>query len=444
MKPLPALSVIGLGKLGSPFAAVMAAKGFRVTGVDKNPRFVQAINNGRAPVDEPFLQAFLRRGRPRLSATRRLDAAVAKSDVSFIIVPTPSLPEGGFTNRFVLEAVRGIGRALREKKGRHVVVVTSTVMPGSSDGEIRAALEKASGLAVGQGVGYAYNPEFIALGSVITDMLFPDFVLIGESDARTGKLLAGIYRKTCGKDARLARMSPINAEIAKLAVNTFVTSKISYANMLAEICEQLPGADVDAVTRAAGLDSRIGGKYLKGAAAFGGPCFPRDNLALAALARKAGVRPDLPKATDAVNARQADRILRLLRRKVEKGGVIGLAGMAYKPGTPVIERSMGVDLARRLLRERYGVRITDPLAAKEARKELKGRVGVADSIQSLARHADALVVLTPAPQFAKLGVGALSARRKPLLIVDCWRLYKDRNLGRKADLAFLGRGPVGD
>ncbi|HVY12362.1 MAG TPA: nucleotide sugar dehydrogenase [Alphaproteobacteria bacterium] len=434
------LSVVGLGKLGSPFAAVMAAKGFRIIGVDKNPAYVRAINAGKAPVPEPLLQAFIKRGRARLSATSKIEEAVLGSDITFIVVPTPSGPDGTFTNRFVLEAVKDIGKALRKKKTRHVIVVTSTVMPGSSDGVIKEAIEKASGLKVGKDVGYCYNPEFIALGSVIEDMLFPDFILIGESDARSGKLLSSVYKRVCGEAVQIERMAPVNAEITKLSINAYVTTKISYANMLADICERLPGADVDVVAKAVGSDTRVGRKYLKGATAYGGPCFPRDNVALIVLAKKLGGRADIPQASDRLNHHQTERLMRKLRKNLPKGALVGIAGMAYKPDTPVIERAAGVDLAHRLLKERFAVRITDPLAAKAARKALKGRVGVAEDIQALARHVDALVVLTPCPEFKKLSPRALSKRRAPLLVLDGWRLYAGKNLGKKAQMLYIGRG----
>jgi UDPglucose 6-dehydrogenase len=434
------LSVVGLGKLGAPFAAVLAAKGFKVIGVDKWPAYVRAINEGRAPVEETLLQSFIRRGRGRLTATTKIAEAALNSDVTFIVVPTPSGPDGAFSNRFVLEAVRDIGKTLRQKKERHTIVVSSTMMPGSSDGDIRAAIEKSSGLKVGTEVGYCYNPEFIALGSVIEDMLFPDFVLIGEADTRSGKLLSSIYRRVCGEEVLLKRMSCVNAEVTKIAINTFVTNKISYANMLADICERLKGADVDVVCRAVGADTRIGAKYLKGATAYGGPCFPRDNIALACLARSLGARADLPLATDRLNHHQSDRLVRRLKKNLPKGALVGIAGMAYKPDTGVIEQSTGVELARKLLKERFAVRITDPLAARAARKELNGRVSVAEDIQTLARQVDALVVMLPMPAFKKLSPRALAGRRDPLLIIDCWRIYADKNLGKKANIISVGRG----
>ncbi len=285
------VSVIGLGKLGSPLAAVLASKGHEVIGVDLNPEFVRLLNEGRAPVQEPRLQELIDASQGRLRATVDVEEATLQSEISFVIVPTPSDAKGAFTNKYVIEAVTAIGKALRKMDSYHVVNITSTVMPGSMGGEIRRALESASGRIVGKDLGLCYNPEFIALGSVIRDMLLPDAILIGESDTRAGDLLESIYRTSCENNPPVQRMNFVNAELTKISVNTFVTTKISYANMLADICDRLPGADVDVVTNAVGMDSRIGRKYLKGALGYGGPCFPRDNVAFGhsrPLRRRAG------------------------------------------------------------------------------------------------------------------------------------------------------------
>ena len=165
------IAVIGLGKLGSPLAAVMAAKGHDVIGVDQNPDFVAAIQAGRAPVREPQLDEMIAAGRERLTAMLDCVAAVTASEITFIVVPTPSAPSGGFSLRYVLEAIESVGAALRDRREPHMVVVTSTVMPGATGGEIAPALARASGRVIGQNVGLCYNPEFIALGSVVRDML---------------------------------------------------------------------------------------------------------------------------------------------------------------------------------------------------------------------------------------------------------------------------------
>src|SRR5205823_507099 len=171
------------------------------------------------------------------------------------------------------------------------------------------------------------------LGSVVRDMLKPDMILIGEFDQRCGDILEELYAGMCESEPHIQRMNFVNAELTKLSVNTFVTTKISYANMLAQVCETLPGADVDVVTSAIGCDSRIGNKYLKGALGYGGPCFPRDNVAFSALARANGVPALLAEATDQMNRRQVPRLAELILSRLPEGGTVGILGLAYKPDT---------------------------------------------------------------------------------------------------------------
>lgn len=434
------ISVVGLGKLGAPLAAVMASKGFRVTGVDVNEKFVAQLNAGKAPVQEPGLQDLIDASRERLRATSDFAEAIRSSDVTFIIVPTPSNERGVFANRFVLSAVHALGEALRSKQGYHLIVVTSTVMPGSTSGEIREALERASGRRVGEDVGLCYNPEFIALGTVIRDMLHPDTVLIGESDRRAGDVLELIYRRVCGKDTPVQRMSPVNAELTKISVNTFITTKITYANMLADICDHIPGADVDVVTSAVGLDSRIGRKYLRAALGYGGPCFPRDNIAFSALARQLGARADLAEATDEMNRYQVDRLARLVTANVKSGGRVAVLGLSYKPDTDVIEESQGVQLALKLASQGYGITVYDPLALGSAAAVLRDVVKPEPSMDECVRHADLVVIATAWPEFRALPPAALERSVGKLPIVDCWRLLDPVSYGHVARLIYLGKG----
>lgn len=408
----PRLSVIGLGKLGSPMAAVFGAKGFEVIGFDVNPTFVAAINEGRAPVQEPQLQECLNQARGRVRATLDPNEAIIGSDISFVIVPTPSGPDRTFVNRFVVEAVEHIGAALNAKTGYHVVVITSTVMPGSTDGELRAALERTSGRIVGQDVGLCYNPEFIALGSVVHDMLFPDMILIGESDKRAGDMLEAIYHSSVESKPEFQRMNSVNAELCKISVNTFVTTKISYANMIAEVCDNLPDADAEVVTRAVGADSRIGRKYLKPAIGYGGPCFPRDNKAFTALGRKLGVNTDLAEATDRINDHQLQRLIGAVSACADSGEAIAVLGLSYKPDTAVVEESQGIALTLALAELGYCVRAFDPLARATAEALLNDYAEVAQSAEAALAGAAVAVVTTAWSQFRNLdfigcGVGAV-------------------------------------
>ena len=432
------LSVVGLGKLGAPLAAVMASKKHEIIGLDLNESFVQAINSGVAPVEEPQLQLLIDQSRERLRATTDWNELIAESDVTFIIVPTPSDPNGFFTNRYILDALKPIGEALRKKTTYHLVVITSTVMPGSTGGEIREALERASGRTVGDHLGLCYNPEFIALGSVVRDMLNPDFILIGESDPKAGAILEEIYSNSCDNKPLIRRMNFPNAELTKISVNTFVTTKISYANMLADICDRLSGADVDVVTNAVGADSRIGTKYLKGAMGYGGPCFPRDNVAFCALAKKLGARADLAEATDKINKYQVGRIMGMIEAFLPVGKKVGLLGLSYKPQTGVAEESQSVFLAAALRDHGYSVALFDPLALPNALKMIGSDCfHICDSPVACAQEADLLIVATPWPEFKELSSDSLKAGA---VIIDLWRTLP-REMFTTHRILYLGKGP---
>src|ERR1700676_1193556 len=354
------VSVIGLGKLGAPMVAAMAARGVQAIGVDSDAAKVEIIGQGLPPVFEPRLAETLILAQGRLTATQSVEDAVRDSDITFIVVATPADTDGSFSLRYVLPVCEAIGRALASKREYHVVALTSTVMPGSTGGDVRETLEKASRKRAGTDFGLCYSPEFIALGSVIHDFLNPDLLLIGESDERAGALLESLYRSVCENQPPVARMNLVNAEIAKLAVNTYVTTKISFANMLARLCEKVPGASVDAVTGAIGLDSRIGGKYLKGAISYGGPCFPRDNLALIALADRVGASSELPRATHEFNRAQILRLADIVEEHLGAGEAAGILGLTYKPNTDVTEEAAGLLLAQELARRKIRTVAFDP------------------------------------------------------------------------------------
>jgi UDPglucose 6-dehydrogenase len=413
------VAVIGLGKLGSPMAAAVSARGIAVVGADLDSIKVEKINRGEAPVNETDLAEYIRRGRERLSATTNLEEA-AEAEVVFIIVPTPSEAHGGFSIRHVLSACEAIGGGLKKKKEFSVVVITSTVMPGSTGGPIRECLEKSSGKKAGKDFGLCYSPEFIALGSVIRDFLNPDFILCGESDPHSGEILDAFYQAVCENRPHVAHMNYANAELSKLAVNTFVTTKIAYANMLAHICERLPGGDVDTVTAAIGHDTRIGIKYLKGAVGYGGPCFPRDNKAMAALARGLDLQAALAETTDSQNRAEVRRLADLVKRHAKSGAKVGILGLSYKPDTEVIEESQGVLLVQQLLEEDLDLSVYDPMAMDAARVVLGDRPQYCGSAEDCARQSDVVVIAVPWKEFSRIPESAFSGRRA--VLIDAWRI----------------------
>ncbi|MFQ5699083.1 MAG: UDP-glucose dehydrogenase family protein [Myxococcota bacterium] len=425
LAPIRRISVIGLGKLGAVVAGCHASRGFDVIGVDIDARAVEHVACGKPPVPEPGIEELYAMGRARLTATQDMRAAVQDSDASLVVVPTPSDADGGYSLAHALRVCEEIGAGLSSKEGYHLVAMKSTVLPGACAADLIPALEEASGKRCGEDFGFCYSPEFIALGSVIHDIFHPDLVVLGESDRLAGDLVEGIYRRLLQAEPPLARMNLVNAELSKLAVNAYVTMKITFANSLARICERLAGGDVDAVTGALGMDSRIGPKYLKGGLGFGGPCFPRDNRAMLSLARRLGVPFSLAESTDATNLDPARAVVERVVARAPAGARVGVLGLSYKPDTPVVEQSQGVFIAR-LLRERgFQVTTYDPLAMDSARRELGDQVKYAESAQAAVDDHSAVVIATPWPEFGSLDYSAMGLGDP--LVVDCWGILADHD-----------------
>lgn len=415
-----AVSVIGLGKLGACMAAAIASRGVRTIGVDLNPATVDKLQRKLAPVFEPGLAEMIAGCDGSLEATVDIATAIRRSNITFVVVPTPSNDDGSFSLEYVSAAMEPIGRALRDKSTWHTVVLTSTVLPGSTEYVVKPLLEKASSKRCGVDFGLCYSPEFIALGSVLRDFLNPDLLLIGECDPGAGERVAAFYKDALKIDAPAVRMTSVNAELAKIALNTYVTTKITFANMLAELCEQLPGGDVDAVTQALGLDRRIGVKYLTGALGYGGPCFPRDNSALARLLEEMGVSSQLPGTVDWLNRALPGRVVSMIEGLAPNPRRVAVLGLAYKPHTNVVDESQGVAIADQLAGKGFDVSVFDPVANEPARSLLSGSVQYAASVDECIRGAAIIVIATAWPEFSSVFQQTENLKPRPL-IIDGWR-----------------------
>ncbi|MGA2658460.1 MAG: nucleotide sugar dehydrogenase [Verrucomicrobiota bacterium] len=432
-------SIIGLGKLGASMTAAIASRGFEVTGVDVNQRSVDRLNAGHAPVPETDLEETIAAHRERIRATCSHEEAILNSDITFVIVPTPSDERGAFSLQYAAWAFKEIGRALARKKSYHLVVLTSTVLPGSMRHGLLPILERESGKTCGPDFGLCYSPEFIALGSVIRDFLHPDFTLAGQFDERSGALLESAYQAIMPNHPPCKRMSLENAELAKISVNAFVTTKITFANMLADLCERIPGGDVDVVCEAVGTDRRIGARYLKGATGFGGPCFPRDNVALGFLARALGTTAGLSETTDQINRALAARTVKQLKRFIQRGTTVAVLGLAYKPQSHVIEESPAIEIAWQLFKAGARVVAYDPLAREAAQAEFRGQVLLLDRVADCLAQAEVVLVMTPDPEFAQLSAADFPRNGHPVVVVDFWRLLAHELRGQDG-IHYFGVG----
>ena len=409
-------SVVGLGKLGLPFAVCLASKGFQVIGVDIDESKIKAVNNGVSPISETNLQEMLSRHKDSIIATNDYRYALANSNVSFILVDTASDSDRGYSSEKLELSCREIGKVLRDKDTFHVVVVASTVLPLTCEKKLKPILEKHSEKKCPADFGLCYSPEFIALGSVIHDFLNPNFFLIGESDPKSGQIVENIYRKI--SNSKIVRTSIVNAELTKIAINCFLTTKISFANTLGELCEKLPNANANTITSILGLDHRINAGFLKAGLGYGGPCFPRDNKAFTFLAKQLVCQSWLAEATDKVNAIQVDRIIEKVKNILRRKGTVAVLGLAYKPNTEIVEASQSLEVAKYLSDLGYKVKVYDPQAINQAKKILGDSVIYCNSLQKCVENTDLCIVATPWKEFEHLEVSV------PL--ISCWDVTKQK------------------
>ena len=373
------ISVFGLGKLGIPMALCIAKSGIDVIGVDISESVINKLNKGQSPIKEPDVEKLLKSTQDRFTSTTNMEKAVLGTNISFIVVPTPSENNGSFSLKYVKEVASEIGKSMAKKSTYHLVVLTSTVLPGSTE--------------------YGIQP---ILGSVIQDFLNPDFLLIGESDSRAGKMLEELLKSITENDPPVQKMNFINAEIAKISLNAFVTTKITFANMLSDMSGRLPNADVDTITDAIGLDSRIGRRYLNGGLSYGGPCFPRDNRALGYIADKFDCNSLISKSTDQFNQYHLENTLEIIQDHTKLRGSIAVLGLSYKPNSDVLDESPGLYLAKKLSTIGYKVKAFDPVAMENARVIFKNSIYCADSINDCLSGVETVVIANPDSKFRSM------------------------------------------
>ncbi|MDJ0274355.1 MAG: UDP-glucose/GDP-mannose dehydrogenase family protein [Nitrososphaerota archaeon] len=442
------VSVVGLGYVGLTVAVCLASRGFRVTGIDVDAEKVEAVNRGRSPIYEPGLERLLRSSlrRGTLRATTDYGELVV-TDVTFITVGTPSLPDGGIDLRYVVEASTSIGRALRSKEGKHLVVVKSTVLPGTTERVVAPTVADSSGKQLGSSLLVSVNPEFLREGSAVRDMLRPDRVVVGDVGDGSSRIVVELYREFYRRRMpRVLVTSAVNAEMIKYASNVFLAAKVSLINEVARICEKLPGADVTVVAEGVGLDVRIGPHFLRAGIGFGGSCFPKDVRALMSQARELGIEPVMLRSVLEVNERQPLRAVELAEEVVGdlRGKRAAVLGLAFKPNTDDVRESPAIRLVEELLRRGAEVRAYDPAAGPNAARVLQGRAEIVGSVEECLRDADVCFVATEWEEFRTLTPDTFKGLMRRAVVIDGRRVFEPSVFSRELVYRAIGLGPTVD
>jgi UDPglucose 6-dehydrogenase len=423
------VSILGTGYVGLVTGACLADKGHDVVCIDVDPDKVDTINRGEPPFFESGLEALLRKyiGN-RLHATCDTRSAVLGSDMTLIAVGTP-FDGTRIDLTYVEESARQIGGVLAEKTGYHVVVVKSTVVPGTTDNLVLPILEEASGKRAGRDFGVGMNPEFLTEGEAVADFMEPDRIICGGIDGRTQDALEALYAPFSG--APSIRTNNSTAEMIKYASNAMLATLISFSNELANLGASLGGIDSVEVMKGLHLSRYLSSvlengrrvdaginSFLMAGCGFGGSCLPKDVSALIAFGLSAGVRMDLLQAVIDVNKRQPDQVFALLAKHFPslEGKRVTVLGLAFRPDTTDMRESPAILIVHRLLEEGATVSAYDPVAAEEARQVFKDKVRLCGSLDDALSDVDAVVLVTRWEEFERVPALLAQAGEKPLFV----------------------------
>lgn len=361
------------------------------------------INNAQPPIYEEGLEELMREFKGKYRATKDYRDAILNSEVTFIAVGTPSREDGSIDLTYVKQAAEEIGKILKEKDNYHVVVVKSTVLPGTTENVVKPILEKESGKKAFEDFGLAMNPEFLREGVALKDFLNPDRIVIGVQDERTKKVLEELYKPI---DAPKLFTDIKTAEMIKYASNAFLATKISFANEIGNICKKL-GIDSWKVFEGVGLDHRISPHFFRTGIGWGGSCFPKDVKALIRKAEEIGEDPIILKAVVEVNEKQPLKLIELLKKHVPelRDKRIGVLGLAFKPNTDDVRETRAYVIVKKLLEEGAKVLAYDPQAMENFRRfypDVGEQIEYVSSGKEVLERSDAVLIVTEWPEFEEL------------------------------------------
>jgi UDPglucose 6-dehydrogenase len=433
------IAVIGTGYVGLVSGACFAELGHDVTCVDTDAEKVAKISSGVPPIHEEGLPELVARHiGGRLRATLDLRDAIANSDMSVIAVGTP-LRDGGIDLGFIRTVAGQIGSALREIGHYHVVVVKSTVVPGTTEDTVLPILEATSGKKAGEHFGVGMNPEFLTEGEAVGDFLRPDRIVLGGIDDRSIETMAGAYEAFA--DVPVVRTNPRSAEMIKYASNTLLATMISLSNELANLSAAIGDVDIPTVMKGVHLSRYLTdaegrtaplASFLYPGCGYGGSCLPKDTRALVSQGTGLGVPMRVLEAVDRVNRAQPQKMLDMLRRHFPtlEGLRVGVLGLAFRPGTDDMRESPAIPLITQLAGEGAEIRAFDPIATDSASAVFAGlNIKLCEDISEAVQDVDAVLLVTRWDDFADLP-GLLAQQPAPPLLVDGRRMIDPQAVPR--------------
>ena len=439
------ISIAGTGYVGLSTAVGFAIKGYKVITFTHDPEKAAKINKGIPPFYEPELQENLKKvvDEELLKCMLNGIETILNTDITFIATGTPSRSDGSIDLQYIEKSACEIGEALKKKKSYHLIVVRSTVVPGTIEKVVKPVIENHSGKHCGVDFGLCMNPEFLRQGAAIHDTLNPDRIVIGEYDKKSGEILEALFREFYSENIPpIIRTNLLTAELIKYASNAFLATKVSFINTIATICEKTPGADVTMVARGMGLDKRIGSLFLNAGLGYGGSCFPKDVKALIAYSKTLGYKPDLLESVENVNKLQPYKAIELCKNFLNnlKDKNIAILGLAFKPNTDDIREAVSISIISQLLKEGANVTAYDPVAIPTAKTVFKNKIQYAKSAISCLKNADCCILVTEWDEFKNLKPEDFTKNMRKPILIDGRRIYNPEEFKQKMKFTAIGLG----
>jgi len=449
--------IIGAGYVGLTTGVAFAYLGHRVTCVDKDPIKLEVLYKGKSPIHEHGLEDLITLASKNLNFTDDIKAVVGDAEVILIAVGTPSKANGEADTQYVEVAASEV--AAGPRAGRLYCLALKSTVPIGTNRRVSQVVGRVlteRGLEGRTGVLVVSNPEFLREGMALHNTFYPDRIVLGTDQPEGIDIMRRLYerileqtfdpppflpRPEAYKSPCLVTTDPISAELIKYASNAFLALKISYINEIAGLCEKV-GADVTEVARGMGLDARIGSSFLAAGLGWGGSCFPKDTAALLAMGEEYGYTMSIVAAAREVNFRQRLRIVEKLQEVLKgvRGRIVGVLGLAFKPGTDDVRESPGLAVVRILVERGAHVRVHDPVALDAARRVLRElEVEFFDDPYAMARGAEALILATDWPAYKNLDLARMGRWMRTPVLVDGRNLF-DREKASQAGWTYIGIG----
>ena len=433
------IGIIGLGFVGLSFGSVLASKGHLVIGVDIDKEKLKKIKNGVVPFYEPGLQSILKKSLKKDLKISSNISDLEKCGLIFVTVGTPQKRNGEIDLTIVKNVINKIGKLLSKTRHKPIIIIKSTVIPGTTQSVILPILQQISGKKTGKDFGLVTNPEFLRETMAVNDTLYPHVIVLGGDNNIFLKKVKRFY-SNLHHNVPIVLTNYGTAEIIKYANNSFLATKISFINQIASICEEIPNANIDDVAKTIGLDPRIGNLFLDAGPGYGGSCLPKDVKAIIGFSTKMGVNSTLFTAVEKINEQQINSIIKLLKQNIGKtqGKKIAVLGIAFKPETDDTRDSVSVKLVSRLVKLGAKIIIHDPKAIENARKIFHNKVKYQKSVTLAVKDCQCAIIMTGWKEYEKINNETIKHMAKKF-IIDSRRIISNKNLNAKYFAIGLGQ-----